>query len=356
MKKTFILLLSLLLTIAVSGCTPQRSEPSSSPNDSSAVSDKNPFQAEDEMSGGVLGGIGHSPTNMNRDENGKKLPFVYDGGEINIPYKVSAAGKAKNVGFLVFVDGIAQPYKTDTASAYQTMHIMDLEEDDKEYPFSIIFEPVTGKKGDTLSLMIVSVYAPDFMPDMVNSSSYGMYHDTLAADYEITFEADAQSPDGTALPKYKQLQNVKQSTEPVTQDYLDSLSVYSGMEDITLETLNKQVFAQQFFDGQGGLISNLNVNADGTLHVTFKIVGYPGARYRHTFYINHQALTDGKNTSFETILTKGNVSVIEADIELSELEDFNTFYVVSTLCNVQELWEDGKFLNKTASVLFYKKQ
>lgn len=357
MKKMSILFLSLLvLTIAVSGCTSRRSDPSSSPNDSSAVPDKNPFQGEDEMSVGVLGGIGHSPTNMNRDENGQKLPFVYDGGEMIIPYQVSAAGKAKNVGFLVFVDGMAQPYKTDTASDYQTMNVMHLEDDDKEYPFSIIFEPVTGKTGDTLSLMIVSVYAPDFMPDMENTSSYGMYHDTLAGEYEITFEADAQSPDSAALPKYRQLQNVKQYTEPVTQDYLDSLSIYSGMEDITLETLNKQVFAQQVFDGEGGLLSNFKVNDGGTLHVSFKIVGYPGARYRNTFYINHQALSDGKNTSFETTLTKGNVSVMEADIELSELENFNTFYVVSTLCNVQELWEDGRFLNKTASVLLYKKQ
>ncbi|WP_312279488.1 hypothetical protein [Oscillibacter sp.] len=355
MKKNFVLLLAFLLAMTVAGCAPQKSEPSSTPNNSSNTSDKNPFQTGDEMAGGVLGSIGHSPTTMNRDENGNKLPFVYEGGEISIPYKVSAAGKAKNVGFLVFVDGIAQPYKTETAPGYQTMHSMNLAEDDKEYPFSIIFEPVTGKMGDTLSLMIVSVYAPDFMPDMENSSSYGMYHDTLAGDYEITFEADAQSPNSTTLLKYKKLHNVKQSTEPVTQDYLDSLFIYSGMEDITLETLNKQVFAQQFFDGGGGLISNLKVNADGTLHVTFKIVGYPGSRYRHTFYINHQALSDGKNTSFETVLTKGNVSVIEADIDLSELEDFNTFYVVSTLCNVQELWEDGKFLNKTASVLLYKK-
>lgn len=355
MKRFFTLLLTLLFTLTVTGCTQNRSEPHNTPNKNTA-SNKNPFKTPDDMSGGVLGGIAHSPTKINRDKNGKKLPFVYEGGEISIPYKVSATGKAKNVGFLVFVDGIAQPYKTATAPAYQTMHIMDLETDDKEYPFSIIFEPVTGKKGDTLSLLIVSVYAPNFMPDMVNTSSYGMYHETLAGDYEITFEAAAQTPNASTLPKYTPLQNVKQSTEPVTQEYLDSLSAYSGMEAITLETLNKQVFAQQFFDGQGGLISNLKVNANGTLHVTFKIVGYPGSRYRHTFYINHQAMWDGKSTSFETVLTKGNVSVIEADIPLSKLKDFNTFYVVSTLCNVQELWDDGKFLNKTASVLLYKKQ
>jgi len=356
MKRISVLLLSLLLTISAAGCDPHRSAPSSTPDNSSAVSDKNPFQAEDEMSGGVLGSIGHGPVNPKVNENGERQPFVYEGSEMNIAYQVHASGRAKNVGFLVFVDGVAQPYKVDGSAAdYETMHVLNLKEDDKDYPFFIIFDPVTGKKGETLSFTIVSVYAPDFMPDMQKTSGYGMYHDTFAGYYEIHFEAEAKASGNAALPKYKQLQNVKQSTEPATQAYLDSLSVYSGMEAITLETLNKQVFAQQFFDGQGGLISNLKVNADGTLHITFKIAGYPGSRYRHTFYINHQALSDGKNRSFETVLTKGNVSVIEADIELSELEDFNTFYVVSTLCNVQELWEDGTFLLKTPSVLLYKK-
>ena len=204
-------------------------------------------------------------------------------------------------------------------------------------------------------MTVVSVYAPDFMPDMVKTSSYGGYQDTLSGNYEICFEKDAELPDTSALPKYMKLQNVKQSTESVTQDYLDSLSVFWGGAAVTLETLNKQVFAQQFFNGQGGLISNLKVGADGTLHVAFKITGYPGSCYKNTFYINHQALTDGKNTSFETVLTKGNVAVVEADIDLSGLQDFNTFYVISTLCNYQELREDGYSLIKTSSVLLYKK-
>ncbi len=354
MKKITTLLLFLLLAVAVTGCTPQQNNSSSTPSNGAVSSETNPFEDASEVPDGTLGSIGHGPTSMNLDENGNKLPFVYQGGMMSIPYEVSASGKAKNVGFLVFVDGVSQPYQTDTDPVYRTMHTMDLEENDKEYPFSILFEPVTGKKGDTLSLMIVSVYAPAFMPDMKNTSSYGMYHDTLAGEYELTFEADAQNPSSSELPKYLQLQNVKQSTQPVTQEYLDSLSIYSGMQNVTLEMLNKQVFAQQFFDGEGGLLSNLQVNQDGTLHITFQIVGYPGARYRSTFYINHGALADGQTTSFETVLTKGNVSVIEADLELSQLEDLNTFYVVSTLCNVQELWEDGVFLNKTASVLLYQ--
>ena len=355
MKRIFILLLFLLLTITATGCGPQKSTAGSSPGNSSKISDQNPFQSDDEASGGVLGSIGHEPVNPRRDDKGNMQPFVYDGGEMSIAYKVNASGKAKNVGFLVFVDGVSQPYKTDSDNAYKTMHVLNVEKDDTDYPFSILFNPVTGKKGETLALTIVSVYAPDFMPDMVKTSSYGGYQDTLAGNYEIHFDKNAELPKSSTLPKYMKLQNVKQSTEPITQEYINSLSVFSGMETITLETLNKQVFAQQFFNGRGGLISNLKVNANGTLHVAFKITGYPGSRYKNTFYVNHQALTDGKNTSFETVLAKGNVSVIEADIDLSELKDFNTFYVISTLCNYQELWEDGTPLIKTSSALLYKK-
>nr|WP_319489713.1 hypothetical protein [uncultured Caproiciproducens sp.] len=112
MKRIITLLLTLILTLTVAGCTQNKSDPNNTPN-KNTCSDENPFEVPDEMSGGVLGGIGHNPTNINRDENGKKLPFVYERGEISIPYEVSAVGKAKNVGFLVFVDGVSQPYKTD---------------------------------------------------------------------------------------------------------------------------------------------------------------------------------------------------------------------------------------------------
>ena len=354
MKNTLAVFLSLLFVLTATGCHAQKSESGSVSYPSSSVSDENPFQPQTSDAAGVLGSIGHEPVNLTRDKNGDILPFVYTGTEMKIDYKVNASGKAKNVGFLVFVDGVSQPYKTDKESAYQTMHVLNLEENDKDYPFSILFDPLTGTKGQTLALTIVSVYAPDFMPDMVTTSSYGGYHDTLANNYEIRFDQDANLPDSSALPNYVKLHHVKQSTVPITQDYINSLSVFSGMQAINLEMLNKQVFAQQFFNGQGGLISNLKIDATGTLHLTFKLTGYPGARYRTTFYLDHQALADDATTSFETALTKGNVEVIEAEIDLSALKEFNTFYVISTLCNYRQLWEDGTPLIKTSSVLLYK--
>lgn len=46
----------------------------------------------------------------------------------------------------MFADGVSQPYKTDSDDTYKTMHVLNLEKDDTDYPFSVIFDPVTGKK------------------------------------------------------------------------------------------------------------------------------------------------------------------------------------------------------------------
>jgi len=345
MKKYCVLLLVALLTVAAaSGCAPQPY----GPDESASPPKESLFEMETD-----LGSLGHGPASPDRDEAGARLPFVYEGGEMRLEYEVHAAGMAKNVGFLVFVDGIAQPYRlNETATSCQYMHIFDLEEDAKSYPFSFVFTPVTGTKGDTLALTVVGVYGPSFMPDMEEASGYRGFQTTLEGFYELYFKADADLPDSSAVPRHRCLE-IEQSTEPITQEYLDILSDIG--KPVTLETLNEKIVVELMFNGQRRYIDSYAIEADGTLHVTFKITGRPGARYKHTFYINHQALTDGENVSFETVLTDGNISVIEAKIDLAKLEDLGTFYVVSALCNAQEIMEDRWSFVKTPSVLLYKK-
>ena len=343
MKKYCVLLLVALLTVAAaSGCAPQPY----GPDESASPPKESLFEMETD-----LGSLGHGPASPDRDEAGARLPFVYEGGEMRLEYEVHATGMAKNVGFLVFIDGIAQPYRLDETSC-QYMHIFDLEADAKSYPFSFVFTPVTGTKGDTLALTVVGVYGPSFMPDMEEASGYRGYQTTLEGFYELYFKADADLPDSSAVPRHRCLE-IEQSTEPITQEYLDILSDIG--KPVTLETLNEKIVVELMFNGQRRYIDSYAIEADGTLHVTFKITGRPGARYRHTFYIGHQALTDGENVSFETVLTDGNISVIEAKIDLAKLEDLGTFYVVSALCNAQEIMEDRWSFVKTPSVLLYKK-
>ncbi|MBU5266707.1 beta-glucanase/beta-glucan synthetase [Virgibacillus proomii] len=313
---------------------------------------QNPFEL-DEKDSVDLGNIGHGLVNPKLDENGKILPLSYDGGELKIDYNVEAAGKAKNVGFLIFVDGIPQPYKFNSSEApYEYMHNFDLKEDNVNKTFSFIFTPVTGKRGDTLTVSITSVYNPAFIPDMKESSSYGNYHSTLESVFSLDFNKDADTLDASSIPQYEYISNVRQSAEPITKELMKT---QEGFSTIDSEALEERVFSDLYIDDVNmAKRDNFQVKDSGTIHVTFKLFGHPGVKYRNTFYLNHKAITSKDGNSFETVLAKGEAAVIDLDIDLEKSEDFNTFYVVSVPVNAADFPDDVVVSEKTMSKLLYK--
>jgi hypothetical protein len=351
MKKNLgVLVLMILLLGLMIGCSNQKSDVNESNH--SNEQKNNPFEENNSQSN--VTSIGHEFSNPQLDKNGERLPISYSGGEIKIDYDVNASGNVKNVGFLIFIDGIPQPYKFNTTEEpYEYMHIFELSEDDKDVPFTFVFTPVTGKQGDTLQVSITSVYNPAFMPDMKETVSYAGYHTTLDCYSSMFFNQDADALDTSDIPQYEYLNQVSLTSEPITPTFLELFDNLMGAVD--MEELNTRVLTKVFIDDVDmNLISNILVKKSGTLHVTYKILGHPGVRFKNTFYINHKALTSKDEISVETVLTKGNVSVIDVDIKLDKLENFNTFYVISVPCNAADFPDDVVIIEKTASILLYK--
>lgn len=348
MKKILLIAFALFLLISSTGCS-QRTEPSDKSEISGTEANINPFKSDDADTV-VMGGISHGPSAPNVDENNKLIPWKYDGEEVNMKYYVNASGQAKNVGFFIFVNGIAQPYKINASDAsYEYMHTFKLQEDNVNVPFTFIFSPITGKKGETLDVTIASIYNPSFMPDMDKSSSYGGYHALLPAKYQLTFEEDAKALQYKASENIK---NINLSNEPVTNRLLETLS-NSSSRQIDTETFNNEIFNLIYYDNTT-MRDNYKVGDDGTLHITYKLCGCAGLEYNTTFYINNQPMAFSDGVSVDTVIEKGYVSVIEIDFDLDKLDDFNTFYVISVPKNAKE-FPDGIFeALKTQSILLYK--
>lgn len=297
--------------------------------------------------------LGHGPASPKLDANGNRLPLKFTGGEFRLDYTVKADGKAKNVGFLVFLDGIPQAYKIDASDApYEFMHTFNLKEDGKETPFSFIFTPVTGKTGDTLMLTVVSIYNPSFIPDMVNSVSYGMYHSTLPMEFQLNFERDADTLDNLFLPQKVSLQNTIVNKEPITSEFLATLG--GGLSgEISLEDLNTRTFCRLLYNSENQM-DNLKIEDGKTLQLGLTICGVPGATYKTTFYANHQPLSTVDGTAFTTTLDKGDMSVIKTQVDVSALDDFSTFYAVSVPINPADFPNAVITLEKSLSILIYK--
>lgn len=353
MRKLWIskTIISIVIFALFAGCyykNPATTESNSS--DNTTNTSPHPFES-DQTDTVTMGTISHRFNNLLFDEKGQALPLQYNGGELNIDYSVSASGKARNVGFLVFIDGVPQPYKVNTTEApYEYMHIFELKEDDKDTPFTFLFSPVTGKKGDTLHVSVTSIYNPAFRPNMNETSSYGGYHDTLESGISLVFNNDPEEVDFSSTSHQQVLSNVEASTELITKELLEK-NISSNK--LNADDIGKKVFTQLLVNNEVQH-QNYQVSKKGTLHVNFKMFGHPGVRYKNTFYLDHKALTYKDISSFETLITEGDVSEINAEINLENLEDFSTFYVVSVPINAKDFPDDVILLKKTPSLLLYK--
>ena len=70
--------------------------------------------------------------------------------------------------------------------------------------------------------------------------------------------------------------------------------------------------------------------------------------------MNHKPVSSKEESTFETEVTEGNTSIVEVNIDVKKLEDFNTFYVVSVPINARESPDYGIPLSKSPSVFLYK--
>lgn len=345
--RNFIVLFKVavvLLAIAIftTGCSNQEIEVEKEINNA----EKNPFKLDTEETV-VMGAINHTFLKPEIDIKGQMAPLIYNGGELKIDYLVSASGMAKNIGFLIFINGVAQPYKLNSSeSSYDFLHVMSLEEDDKENQISFIFNPVTGEKGETVSISITSIYNPLFIPDMKETSSYGGYHMALEAVGSIFLQQDPISKKNKDIEKNDTIFNLDLYEEPVTKNMLDE-------EEIDLESLDNRVFTRvNIWENEKSEV--IHINNEDSIKVRFKVFGHPNVHYRHTFYINHKPISSKDGNFFDTEIKKGNVALIDLELNTENLEDYNTFYVISVPLNANDFPNDVIVLEKTPSVLLYK--
>ena len=280
----------------------------------------------------------------------------YQGGQFELDYHVKASGSAKNVGFLMFLDGIPQPYQIDGEDDIKYMHMFELEEDDQQYPFTFVFTPVTGTVGDTLELKIYSVFYPQFQPDMVTTSSYGLYYNILEGTIELAFQVTPNGANETDAKVLSVLSDTTIHIDDMTSDFVNNYlnNDFTTGGQSAKDKLADSVFSFINYNGETA-VDNFDVSDQDLLHITYQMVGVPGAVYRISLFGNNQPMADGETLSWEITLDKGKVAVLEADIDLSSLDNFTTFYVLACPINRGSAPDSTSILgNMSGPILLYK--
>lgn len=346
-KKLLISIISCGLILSLSACGNYSITSNESPSTQNKTDD--PFEKM-ENDTAFMGRLSHEAVNPNRTKDQSVLPYEYEGGEFAFEYQFSAEGNLKSIGFLLFLDGKPQAYKVDDTNAdYEYCHDFSVgEKTDKTFTF--LFTPNTGVTGDTLNLTVVSITNPTFQPDMVKSSSYGWYHQIL--DYTLKLHFNTAPPSDIELPATREvISSIHTKEEKVTSSFIENDLVKNGWSDVSLDTLDTNTYSTISYDGEL-VYDNINVSALKTLTVRYTLCGTAGADYGVSFFINHQPVPCDSILSYNATLTKGNIWIIEAVIDVTKLSDFNTFYVMA----VPSGDIDQAFINKSSSILFYKEK
>lgn len=343
MKRVLPLLLSAVLSFSLAACGMAgnlegdgQSTAAQSIGNASAF--ENPFAQEQPQDSSLSHGI--QVTDPER-----RPEIVYTGGECMVNYSVSASGIGLDFGFLLYVDGIPQPYKLKPEGEYAYLHPVSLAEDAEDQPFTFYFVPVTGAAGTTSTLAVTSLTNPLFQPDMVETSSYGGYHGALTAEYPIRLAADPP-PFAEQVAVNKCIINMNRQALPVTSDYLETRGWSLGQ-------LSKGIY--QFITYNGEVrYDNLAVSGDASPAIHYELAGIPGMRSQTTFYINHTPIADADGrVVFENTFSSGDVIAYDFEIDIAKLSGFSTFYVVTVPLDTGDYPDDPISTLKTESILLW---
>lgn len=342
----FALIFTILPALLLSGCS-NYTIPDTVPEPSDSIKPDVVFETADTLTYAHIQHGLHNP----KIEANNRLALEYSGGECVIEYEVLAEGKAKNVGFLLFLNGKPQPYHLDIGGTDSYLNSLTLEKDGELTPFQFYFTPVQGKQGETLTLTILSLYYPDFQPDMIETSSYGAYHQILPYTCQLSFKKDAPpAPEITFIDK--DVLSVHSEIQKITHEFLSKELPANGYnQEITMEQVEEQFYHSMLYNGKI-VYDHLSAEPKETIHLSYKLCGPTGSEYETIFFLNHQPVLINGTPSFHTSLTKGNMQVIEADLDMSFLGDKTTFYAITI--PVSELIDS--FPVKTDSILFYKEK
>lgn len=353
MKKIFLVV--ILFAMILAGCEHKSLNVNQITSNSIT---KDPFQSKEnsveESATDTIGSISHGiiVSNESKTDNGT---ILYNGGELELSYFVKVTGIANKCGFLVYIDGIPQPYKIqkgNTVSDDGYMHQLELE-DNKEFDFKFVLTPIVGKKGEILPISIVSITDPLNHPNMKKTVNYGYTHQILASNYNIKYNS------GTKV------------TQDIKNGSLNVLEGVSITDTLLTDSIKKQFntgFLSNNLDYEKSVYSKLYINdVDQTLeasydihgkkkiHITFQLTGHPGIEYKNILYFNHMPLNWNEVNSFQTELKKGKVAVVDIDLDVSKLNGNGTFYIVSVPCNANDYPNDVITIQKTNSIFFYDK-
>ena len=203
----------------------------------------------------------------------------------------------------------------------------------------MVFQPVTGKAGETVSVMAVTILKPSFVAEGENNPRYGFYHgESATIPRHISFAVDAP-PQAAAVP------TADYNITELPKDVVDTMAAWGSLEDLDTTAVLSLVTE----DGNV-------IRSDGkTAKVTLRLYGGPEATFHITLFINHQPVRINNSDYLSVNTQKNKMAEATFQLDTAGLDKLNTIYAIAATAGADDALEINNPI-KTQSILLVNKQ
>lgn len=255
--------------------------------------------------------------------------FVYEGGELQLGLQIQASGNLNQAdfGMLLFLDGLPQPYRTESDDTLAYLHVFH--SDTGLLWEEVYLTPVTGKAGDTLELSYIHLLDPEYY-HRTSSTGFQQTGSGTVHTNPVEFRADPPEAQWPEVPERVVTQSV------TTVDLTSADTVGWTAEDLQ----NNSSFTVTT-DHESKWGWTYAVTPEGGITVRAEVFGCTAVDWGFLIYVNHQPVTIQPENRIFFHTQNGKKTVIEVKLDLSDFDGEEILYAIRFARN----WKDPAVFN-----------
>lgn len=338
MKKIQILLMVGILSITLMGCQEKR-EVALNTAEHTLENTENLFENQ-EMDNNVFVQAQYGRQILSGLDETGNLTNIKD-KTVALELEFSNSGSDCEVGSLLFVNGIPQPYRCDGGDDTYIAPVVLKESETKVV--SLEFEPITGKKGDQLQVQLMGILQPSFhrtesIPSFGNNHSLAM-----RGIFSMKGQEDNESPIFYETVRIKELPQsvvasfIREDSNGVETNYLDERLYLSLIQEDNAEKLLNEI-----------------VSKDGKIEFQIALYGNLKENYVVSVFLDNEVVNAFGETAYAKVSMTGEqqLYLLDAELESSSIKDFSNLYAIAVPIQNPEKNEIKK--TETVSVRIFK--
>ena len=252
----------------------------------------------------------------------------YDGEPVELAYELAAPEGDAEAAYILFADGIVQPYRLadpadEAEGADAPVHFFRLKKDETR-AITILFDPVVGKKGDTVGLYFAVVFAPSNVPPDKEHPAYGHFS-SMSASNPIRLIMEADSKGGSADDALAAAYRISTSVQPIPKNQWRPGGTF---EERAEESLRSWTNYLRLIGEPQVPIAYIEAE-NGTVQFQLLRTGGTSFTYRTTVFINHEPVPVDGHPDFVFDAEYGMETAVPITLDVSSYPRRNTLYTVT---------------------------